>query len=76
MKYIVDYLTGFFDYLGNLFERIGLLILSVIEMIGHAVSFLFAVIGALPTLIKVVALGIVIACVLYKILGREGGEAS
>lgn len=75
MKYIIDYITGFFDYIGQLFERIGLLILSVIQMVGYAVSFLFSVINALPTLIKVVAIGIVIACVLYKILGREGGEA-
>lgn len=75
MKYIVDYLTGFFDYVGQLLERVGLLILSAIQMIGYAVSFLFSVINALPTLIKVVSLGIVVACVLYKILGREGGEA-
>lgn len=75
MKYIIDYITGFFDYLGELFGRIGELLLSVITMIGNAAGFLFGVINALPTLIKTVAIGIVIACIIYKILGREGGEA-
>ena len=76
MKYIIDYITGFFDYLGELFGRIGNLLLEVITMIGKAASFLFDVIGALPTLIKTVAIGIVVACIIYKILGREGGEAN
>lgn len=76
MKYIIDYITGFFSWLGDLFERIGNLFLAIITMIGKAASFLFGVIDALPTVIKVVAVGIVIACILYKILGRDGGEAS
>ena len=76
MKYIIDYITGFFSWLGELFERIGNLFLAVITMIGKAAAFLFGVIDALPTVIKVVAVGIVIACILYKILGRDGGEAS
>lgn len=75
MKYIVDYITGFFDYIGELFGRIGQLLLSVITMIGQAAAFLFGVIGALPTVIKTVAIGIIVACIIYKILGREGGEA-
>ena len=75
MKYIVDYITGFFDYLGELFSRIGQLLLSVITMIGQAAAFLFGVIGALPTVIKTVAIGIIVACIIYKILGREGCEA-
>lgn len=76
MKYIIDYITGFFSWLGDLFEKIGGLFLSIITMIGKAATFLFSVIDALPTVIKVVAVGIVIACILYKILGRDGGEAS
>lgn len=75
MKYIVDYITGFFDYIGELFGRIGQLLLSIITMIGQAAAFLFGVIGALPTVIKTVAIGIIVACIIYKILGREGGEA-
>lgn len=75
MKYIIDYIIGFFDYLGELFSRIGQLLLSVITMIGKAASFLFGIIDALPTVIKTVAVGIVIACIVYKLLGRDGGEA-
>ena len=75
MKYIVDYITGFFDYIGELFGRIGQLLLSVITMIGQAAAFLFGVIGALPIVIKTVAIGIIVACIILKILGREGGEA-
>lgn len=76
MKYIIDYITGFFSYLGDLLSSIGQLLLSVIQIIGKCAEFLFSVIGHLPTVLTTVAIAIVIACILYKILGREGGEAT
>lgn len=76
MKYIIDYITGFFNYLGDLFSAIGQLILSIIQIVGKAAEFLFSVIGALPTVLTTVAIGIIVACIIYKLVGREGGEAS
>lgn len=76
MKYIVDYITVFFDWLINLFTEIGLLIWNVLLIIIEAGKFLISVIQSLPTLIIIPAVALVVACILYKVLGREGGESS
>lgn len=76
MKYIIDYIVNFFNFLGDFFVAVGRVILQFFLIVIKAGEFLFSVIGALPTLIKVVAVGIVVICIIYKILGREGGEAS
>lgn len=76
MKYIISYLVGFFTFIGDLFKTIGSVIVKVVLIIVACGEFLFSVLGALPAMIKIVAVGIVIVCIIYKILGREGGEAS
>ena len=76
MKYIIDYIVNFFTFIGDLFKAVGEVLLKFLLIVVHCGEFLFSVINALPTVIKVVAIGIVIICIIYKILGREGGEAS
>lgn len=76
MKYIIDYIVVFFDWLINLFKDVALLIWNVLLIIVEAGKFLISVIQSLPTLIIIPAVALVVACVLYKVLGREGGEAS
>lgn len=76
MKYIVDYITVFFDWIINLFTEIGLLIWNVLLIIIEAGKFLISVIQSLPSLIIIPAVALVVACILYKVLGREGGESS
>lgn len=76
MKYILDYIVIFFSFLGDFFVAIGKVVLQFFSIVVKAGDFLFSIVGALPTLIKVVAVGIVVICIVYKILGREGGEAS
>ena len=62
--------------MGDFFKAIGEVLLKFLLIVVKCGEFLFSVINALPTVIKVVAIGIVIICIIYKILGREGGEAS
>lgn len=76
MKYIIDYIVNFFTFLGDFFKAIGEVLLKFLLIVVKCGEFLFSVINALPTVIKVVSIGIVIICIIYKILGREGGEAS
>lgn len=76
MKYIIDYITVFVDWIINLFANVFLLIWNMILIIVHAGQFLISIIQSLPTLIIIPAVALVIACVLYKVLGREGGESS
>lgn len=76
MKYIIDYITVFVDWIINLFASVFMLIWNMILIIVHAGQFLISIIQSLPTLIIIPSVALVIACILYKVLGREGGEAS
>lgn len=76
MKYIIDYIVNFFNFIGELFVGIGRVLFKFVLIVIHAGEFLISVINSLPTIIKVISVGIVIVCIVYKILGREGGEAS
>lgn len=76
MKYIIDYIVVFFDWIINHFKSIGLLIWNILLIIVECGKFLISVISSLPTLVIVPAVALVICCILYKVLGREGGEAA
>lgn len=76
MKYIIDYIVNFFNFIGDLFVKVGIVLFKFVQIVIACGEFLFSVINSLPTIIKVVAVGIVVICIVYKILGRDGGEAS
>lgn len=76
MKYIIDYIVVFFDWIIKVIGDVFLLLWNVILIIVECGKFLISVIQSLPTLVIVPAVGLVICCILYKVLGREGGEAS
>lgn len=76
MKYIIDYIVVFFDWLIKLFADFFMLIWNVILILIEAGKFLISVVSSLPTLVIVPAIALVVCCILYKVLGREGGEAS
>lgn len=76
MKYIIDYIVVFFDWLIQLFSDVFQLIWNVILILVEAGKFLISVVSSLPTLVIVPAVALVVCCVLYKVLGREGGESS
>lgn len=76
MKYIIDYIIVFTDWLITAIKDILLLLWNVILIVVEAGKFLIPVVTSLPALVTVPAVALVVACVLYKVLGREGGEAS
>lgn len=76
MKYIIDYIVVFFDWLINLFKNVFLVAWNIILIIIEAGKFLISVVSSLPTLVIVPAVALVVCCIIYKIVGREGGEAS
>lgn len=76
MKYIIDYIVVFFDWLINLFKNVFLVAWNIILIIVEAGKFLIDVVSSLPTLVIVPAVALVVCCIIYKIVGREGGEAS
>lgn len=76
MKYIIDYIIVFTDWLISAIQGVFLLIWNVILVVVEAGKFLIQVVTSLPTVLIVPATALVVCCVLYKILGREGGEAA
>ena len=74
MKYIIDYIIVFTDWLITAIKDILLLLWNVILIVVEAGKFLISVVTSLPALVTVPAVALVVACVLYKVLGREGGE--
>lgn len=76
MKYIIDYIVVVFDWFIQSVTDVALLIWNVILIIVEAGKFLVSVVSSLPTLMIVPAVALVVCCILYKILGREGGEGS
>lgn len=75
MKYIIDYIVNFFDFLGDLFQRIGLVLLNFLKIVVHAADFLFSIVNELPTIVKVIAAGLIVVCIVYIIIGRQGGDS-
>lgn len=76
MKYIVDYIVVFFDWIIQAVSDVFLLLWNVILIIVESGKFLVSVVSSLPTIMIVPAVALVICCILYKILGREGGDGS
>lgn len=76
MKYIIDYITVFVDWIINLFESLFSLIYNLLLIIIECGEFLVSIISSLPKFLSIGCVALVAVCIIYKILGREGGEAN
>ena len=76
MKYIIDYITLFFSEISRIFELIGDITTQIFKLLGNCFTFLFSAVSALPSAITIASIALIAVCVIYKIVGREGGEAS
>ncbi len=74
MLIIAYTIRDFFHFVFELFSSIFNLIFNLILVLVKCGQFLISMIGHLPTIISVSAVVLVIVCLLYKILGREGGQ--
>jgi hypothetical protein len=71
---VVEFLKNGFDTFFDIIRGIGSVLYSLITVLGKCVSFMGTVIGHLPLYVSVPVGFLVIVCVLYKILGREGQD--
>lgn len=74
MTKIIEYIQNFFQFILDFFRSIGNLLSSLVRILGICVNYLRNVLSILPTWIYVIVAVLVIVCVLYKILGREGNS--
>lgn len=68
----IEYLGDFFTFVITLFKTLGEIVISLVTVLGKCVTFLTGIIGALPPLFTVSCGVLIVVCVLYKVLGREG----
>lgn len=69
---IITQITDFFGWVIALFKTLGQIIVRFIGVLGQCVGYLSDVLSVLPAWIYVALLVLVVVCVLYKVLGREG----
>lgn len=74
MTKIIEYIYNFFQFILDFFRSIGNLLSSLVRILGICVNYLRNVLSILPTWMYVIVAVLVIVCVLYKILGREGNS--
>lgn len=74
MTKIIEYIGGFFQWFIDLFKSIGSVLTSVISILSSCVEYLKDVLSILPGWMYAVLVVLIILCVLYKVLGREGNS--
>ncbi len=72
MVKIIDSVQSFFQWFIDLFKTLGQVITTLIDILGIAVEYLQNVLSVLPGWAYAVVVVLIIVCVLYKVLGREG----
>lgn len=68
----LEYIQSFFQWFIDLFKTLGTMITTLISILGTCVDYLKDVLGILPGWMYVVLVVLIIVCVVYKVLGREG----
>ena len=69
---IITSITDFFSWVINMVKTLGQIIVRFIGVLGQCVGYLKDVLGILPGWIYVILVVLIVVCVLYKVLGREG----
>lgn len=69
---IIESITGFFQWVVDIFKTIGSMIVSLVNILGTCLEYLKNVLSILPSWMYLVLVVLIIVCVLYKVLGREG----
>lgn len=72
MTKALEYLQSFFQWFIDIFKIIGDVLASVVRILGICVDYLKNVLSILPGWAYAVVVVLIIVCVLYKVLGREG----
>lgn len=72
MTKALEYISDFFQWFIDLFKTSGQILTSVVSILGTCVDYLKNVLSILPGWMYAVLVVLVVVCVLYKVLGREG----
>ncbi len=69
---IIETVSDFFQWFIDIFKTIGKMFTSLFNILGICIDYLKDVLSILPGWMYVILVVLIIVCVVYKILGREG----
>lgn len=69
---IAENVTDFFQWFIDLFKSIGELFTTLFSILSACIDYIKNVLSILPSWMYAVVIVLVIVCVVYKVMGREG----
>lgn len=70
----LEYIKDFFTWVIELVKTIGQLIVKLISILGYCIDYLKNALSVLPGWMYVILIVLLVICVIYKVLGREGNS--
>ena len=74
MLKLIEFFKDGIETIFNIIRGFAGVVVSLISVLGKCFSFMGTIIGHLPPLFTFSVTTLVIVCILYKILGREGQD--
>ena len=71
---IIETISDFFQWVIDIFKTFGKMFVTLVSILGTCLDYVKNVLSILPTWMYVVLIVLVVVCVLYKVLGREGNS--
>lgn len=71
---IIETITNFFQWVVDIFKTIGSMIVTLVNILGKCLDYLKSILEILPGWMYVILVVLIVVCVVYKVLGREGNS--
>lgn len=71
---IIESITDFFSWVICIVKAIGQFFVILIDVLGNCVDYLENALSILPGWLYAILIVLIVVCVLYKVLGREGNS--
>lgn len=72
MASIFEAIRSFFHFVASSVSNIVNVFIKIVHLLGSVFSYVSSLVQMLPSWLYVVVLVLVVVCIIYKILGREG----
>lgn len=71
---IIETVTDFFQWVIEIFKTIGQMIVTLVGVLSSCLNYVKNILSILPSWMYVILVVLIVVCVVYKVLGREGNS--
>lgn len=71
---IIETITDFFQWVIDIFKTIGQMIVTLVGVLSSCLNYVKNILSILPSWMYVILVVLIVVCVVYKVLGREGNS--